>query len=264
MDSQVILAVDVLPGNAADATGAVELVEAAERATGERVEKVVGDCAYGGGETREAFAQTDCELVARVPQEAERGMFGKSRFRIDLERSTVTCPAGHTVERFSAACGGAKLFSFGSVCLACPLKSQCTKSKGGRTIRVHPQEEMLQQARAYQATEQGKQDLLDRQAVEHRLGRLGQLGISQARYIGTAKTRLQLLLLAAIANFRLTWNASAPRPEASQTAQKSGIKGPEEFTEGGFWAILARIAVRWAFPRVICALQGSVRSRSAA
>ena len=39
--------------------------------------------------------------------------------------------------------------------------------------------------------------------AEHRLARLVQLGISQARYFGRAKTRFQLYLAATVANLTL-------------------------------------------------------------
>ena len=48
-DSQLITAVDVLPGNAADNLGALELVEASEASAGIPVEEAMGDAAYGGG-----------------------------------------------------------------------------------------------------------------------------------------------------------------------------------------------------------------------
>ena len=42
-----------------------------------------------------------------------------------------------------------------------------------------------------------------RQAAEHRLARLVQLGIRQARYVGRLKTLFQLLLAATVANLTL-------------------------------------------------------------
>ena len=46
-DSQLITAVEVLPGNAPDNLGALELVEASEANTGVTVEEAMGDAAYG-------------------------------------------------------------------------------------------------------------------------------------------------------------------------------------------------------------------------
>ena len=55
-DSQLITAVEVLPGNAPDNLGALELVERSEANTGVPVEEALGDAAYGDGDTRQAFA----------------------------------------------------------------------------------------------------------------------------------------------------------------------------------------------------------------
>ena len=51
-DSQLITAVEVLPGNAPDADGALEVVEASVPVTGCQVVEAMGDCAYGAGDTR--------------------------------------------------------------------------------------------------------------------------------------------------------------------------------------------------------------------
>lgn len=64
-ESQLITAVEVLPGNAADAQGALDLVEQTEAATGCIVAETIGDCAYGAGATRQAFADAGRTLVAK-------------------------------------------------------------------------------------------------------------------------------------------------------------------------------------------------------
>ena len=218
-DSQIIVAFDVLSGDAGDASGALALVEQAEKNTGLAVQDTTGDCAYGGSPTRQAFADADRELLAKVPQEYSRnGMFAKSAFKIDLENDSVTCPAGQIVTRFHLTPAGEKRYSFGSLCAGCPLRSQCTTSNSGRHISVHPQEARMQAARAYQKTPEGKARLRNRVVVEHRLARLGQLGIGQARYIGRTKTRFQLMIASSLANFRRVWNQ-----EAAQTANMGSI-----------------------------------------
>lgn len=209
-DSQIIVAYDVLAGDAGDASGALALVEQAEANTQQTVAATTGDCAYGGGPTRLAFAEAERELLAKVPQEASRnGLFAKSAFTIDVEHAQVTCPAGQTTTTAHAAPDGGQTFVFGSVCAACPLRSACTTSKTGRSVSVHAQEAPLQAARAYQKTPAGRARLRKRVVVEHRLARLGQLGIGQARYKGRAKTRIQLMLAASLANFRWVWNQEA-------------------------------------------------------
>ena len=62
---------------------------------------------------------------------------------------------------------------------------------------------MLQRARALQRSE-GYSDYRQRRVVvEHRLARLVQLGMRQARYFGRAKTLFQLLMAATVANLTL-------------------------------------------------------------
>ena len=74
--------------------------------------------------------------------------------------------------------GGGGTFVFAiETCAACPLRTQCTRGKGGRTVQVHPQEALLQQARQFQASPAFGEARQRRQVVEHRIARLVQLGI---------------------------------------------------------------------------------------
>jgi transposase len=214
-DEPLILAVDALAGNAPDAEGALDLVGQAEANTDCAVEETIGDCAYGSGETRQAFADAERTIIAKVPHVTNQGRFPKTAFVLDLEVGSATCPAGQTTHdlRRDAAGGGQFHFEV-AVCAACPLREQCVKGVGGRTVALHPQEHLLQDARAFQASPAFAEIRRRRQAVEHRIARLVQLGIRQARYLGTTKTRFQLLLAAAVAN--LTYlAATAPSTDSS-------------------------------------------------
>jgi hypothetical protein len=222
VESQLIVDVEVLAGSAGDATGALAQVERVEATTGQAVDQALGDCAYGSGETRQAFAAAGRELIAKVPQESDNGgLFPKRAFVINLAQETVTCPGGQTTGRFTRERDGGKTFHFGTVCQNCPLRAQCTPAAGGRSLHVHAQEELLAAARAAQQTPAGRAQLRARVVAEHRLARLGQLGIGQARYRGRQKTRFQLLLLATLANLRWTWNW-AGRPRAAGAGASEG------------------------------------------
>ena len=98
-DSQLITAMDVLPGNAWDSTGALELVEQSEAGAGVAVAETVGDTAYGDGQTRQAFADAGRQLVARTPGRPCRAHFAKEDFLIDVEADTCTCPAGNVTPK---------------------------------------------------------------------------------------------------------------------------------------------------------------------
>ena len=237
-DSQLITAVEVLPGNAPDNLGALERVEQSEANTGVPVEEAMGDAAYGDGGTRQTFADAGRTLIARVPGRPNRSHFPKEDFRIDLEAGSCTCPAGNVtrtivpVGRRTDQMGRTyrlKAFRFdAAVCGACPLRSQCLAAKPGtgRTVRLHPQEALLQQARARQHSEGFTEYRQRRVVVEHRLARLVQLGIRQSRYFGRIKTRFQLYLAATVANLTLVASkagttgetAAGPRAGSALTA----------------------------------------------
>lgn len=214
-DSQLITAVDILPGNAADASPALPLTEASEHNTGLEVEETVGDCAFGDGNTRQVFADAQRKLVAKVADHGRKDQIHKSQFHIDLEAMTCTCPAGHTTANLISMGSWVdrqgqkqpkKSFAFpAAVCAACPLRPQCIKAKAnrGRTVHLHPQEGLLQQARAFQNSPEFQPYRQMRQTAEHRLARLVQLGIRQARYFGRQKTLFQLLLAVTVANLTL-------------------------------------------------------------
>lgn len=214
-DSQLITAIDVLPGNAPDNTRALELVKQTEENTGMEVAETIGDAAYGDGPTRQAFADAERTLIAKVPGRPDKAYFPKEDFIIDLEAGTCTCPAGQVTHRLfkattrtdsSGQAHQVQGFHFhGATCKQCELRSACVSAgKGkGRTVTLHPQEALLQQARALQHSEAFGEYKKRRQVSEHRLARLVQLGIRQARYFGRGKTLFQLSLAATIANLTL-------------------------------------------------------------
>ena len=214
-DSQLVTAVDILPGNAGDNTGVLELVEQSEENTGIAVEETIGDAAYGDGGTRQAFADAGRTLIAKVPGRPRKDHFPKEDFQIDLAAGACTCPAGqvtHTLRTMGTRTNRlgqtypVQSFQFDpKVCGVCPLQSKRIASRKGkgRTLTLHPQEVLLQQARAFQQSEDFAEYRQRRQVAEHRLARLVQLGVRQSRYFGRAKTLFQLLLAATVANLTL-------------------------------------------------------------
>ena len=250
-DSQLITAVEVLPGNAPDNLGALELVEESETNTGVPVAEAVGDAAYGDGATRQTFADAGRKLVARVPGRPNRKRFPKDDFVIDLVAGSCTCPAGqvtHTIVpagRRTDAAGRVHRWQAcqfdGAECMTCPLRPQCISAKGrkGRWVLIHPQEALLQQARALQQSAGYDEYRARRVVVEHRLARLDQLGIRQSCYFGRAKTKFQLYLAATVANLTLvagklglsgrvgggSSSSSTPRTEAIPSAFDSSLRG---------------------------------------
>lgn len=223
-DSQLIVDVEVLAGNAGDAAGALEQVQAVEARTGQMVAETVGDCAFGGGATRQEFADAARELRAKVPGTPDRWGISKQRFTLLWEGPVVlgvACPNGHTTTAYQERKGKGRVFTFGPECRRCPLRHKCVQSNrtgASRTVQIHPQEYLLHQARQFQASAAGQAVLRRRVTVEHALARLSALGIGQARYFGREKTRVQLLFTASVVNLRRLWNWQAKRGAGPATA----------------------------------------------
>ncbi|QSE84811.1 transposase [Rhodococcus koreensis] len=89
------------------------------------------------------------------------GGFTLDDFTVDEAGGTVTCPAGH-----SRPMSPKRTVTFGRVCAGCPLRSRCTTAQDGRSMTIHPHEELLRAARARARTPQFKQDYPTRSTVE--------------------------------------------------------------------------------------------------
>ena len=214
-ESQLITAAAVLPGNAHDSEQALDLIKQSEENAQATVMEGIGDGAYGTGRLRQAFADQGRTLIAPVPAAKESATFPKTAFTITMQAHTCQCPAGQVttllVPAGSRTSGrgervALQAFQFPKeVCAVCPLRPQCLmpSSHGGRRVVLHPQEALMQAARAFQTSDQYAPYRKMRQAVEHRVARLVQLGIRHGRYVGRIKTLFQLLLAATVANLTL-------------------------------------------------------------
>jgi transposase/IS5 family transposase len=218
-ESGVILATDVRAGNVHDREGAAALVaEAAER-SGQELEEVLGDTAYGDLETRESIEALGAEVVAKAPPGTRKGMFDRTDFRVDPRRGVAHCPAGKQSTRSKALPGndpGWKYVFSRKDCRPCPLRAQCTKSRAAaRVLQITEKTEALWRLRKQQKTKRFRRRYRKRVVVEHRIGRLVQLGVRQARYSGKAKTGFQIALAATVANLMLVAAASGAPPSAA-------------------------------------------------
>ncbi len=211
-DSKLILSVEIIPGNAPDNQEALGLVKRAASNAGIPIKKALADCAFGDGATRQAFHDGGIDLSAKVPSPPANDPFNKGRFVLDLTSMIATCPAGQTTDDFDYhkhRHGVTPRFRFSAeTCQACPYKDECLRSADqgrnrGRTIALHPQEELLQKARRRQEDPAFREEIAARQVVEHRQARTVQLGGRQARYRGLKKVKFQSIMIAMVANLTL-------------------------------------------------------------
>ncbi|WP_410628077.1 transposase [Amycolatopsis sp. cmx-8-4] len=210
-DAEIITATEVTPGNSGDAEVAGDLLadilpseaEAEAEAGGQAA--VYGDAAYGAGELLAQLDNNNVHNGLKVqPSSRVKGHFSKDDFGIDPDAETVTCPAGNTVA-FRVRNGGrhAAKAEFGAACATCPLASQCTDAKAGRSITIGHYEAFLAAGRARQADPVWKADYrATRPKVERKIGHLMRRrhGGRRARVRGLTKTAADFSLLAAAVN----------------------------------------------------------------
>lgn len=140
----------------------LQMVEQAEANADVEVEEAVGDCAYGDGGTRRTFAEAGRKLVAKMAGRRTGTQLPKEDFRLDLEAMSCVCPTGQRTrdvvsissgKRYGAPGVPLRAFRFdAAVCDVCPLRSSCMRARfgKGRLVMIHPQEALLQEARAFQ------------------------------------------------------------------------------------------------------------------
>src|SRR6266511_3920645 len=125
--------------------------------------------------------------------------FSKVEFQLDWDRREMRCP-NDVVLPFTP---GGKVQFPAEVCGGCPLRQQCTTSRQGRSVQVHPDERLLVELRARQQTSEGRARLRERVAVEHSLAHVGRWQGRRARYRGQRKNLHDLRRAAVVHNLHV-------------------------------------------------------------
>jgi len=204
VESELITSVVTTAGNVHDGKAVTRLVDAQPPA--QRPQVVIGDGAYGTGQVRAELAERQVQVVAPVPEgPPPAGRFPKSEFTLDLVAESCRCPAGElAAEKRYSRQGRLKAFAFSrEQCGGCSYQHRCTHSQHQRrVVTVHAHEGHLQQGRAFAQTEAYAQLYAHRHVVERKQAELVRHGVRQARYRGQRKLALQVLLAAAMVNFK--------------------------------------------------------------
>jgi hypothetical protein len=159
---------------------------------------VLGDCAYGSGPARAALVDAGHRAVIKpIPLRTPiPGGFSTDDFDVDLDRGTVTCPAGHTV-----VIRPSHRAAFERFCRGCPLAPRCTTAKRGRKLTIHQHEKLLRAARREAETEQFQQVYRHRPRVDRSIAWLTR-GNRRLRYRGVASNDRWLHTRVAALNLR--------------------------------------------------------------
>ena len=196
----------------ADGSMVSDLIKQTRANTGQEVEEALGDCAYG---SRTAVAQAEregVELNSRMPG-PRKGFFPPGAFKVSKDRTQAVCPAGHEAVKAYRSKDAYQLTWDEKTCQACPLRDQCTR--GRRKVLTAALDFHEKRARERWArSEQGREKLKARIAVEHALGRAKNRGAGKSRYFGRLKTRFQWLWTLAVNNLQQVWALTSARSTA--------------------------------------------------
>lgn len=225
--SGLITAVEIGAPGTADGEMVEALIEQTRELSGCEIEVALGDCAYSSRNAQGQAEQAGVELHTKMPGH-RKGMFAPGDFEVSEDRLEARCPAGHESGRHNHT----KLKdSRGSaiqhlwpekLCNSCPLKERCTRGKR-KTLVVPEDFHDRRQRERYANSSEGRQELRQRVAVEHAIGRLKNRGAGNSRYFGQQKTKAQWLWTAALANLCLLFGSGSVN--GGHRAAKSRSRG---------------------------------------
>ena len=155
-DTGLVTKCDVGPGNVGDTDAAAGLLDGEPAGT-----VVLGDTGYSSGEFRDHLEDRAMGAVIK-PQPVRPAV-----------------PGGFTIDDFTKHCTG------------CPVRSQCTKSKAGRTIVLHPHDRLLRAARVFAASDEFDVTYRkQRPMIERTIAWLVKDNHRRCRYRGIERNRL--------------------------------------------------------------------------
>jgi DDE family transposase len=203
VETPLLTAIEVSPGSDYDGKLAPRLVD--QQPEQLRPKRLLGDTAYGDSKTREKLEQRQVDVLATVPEPPApaSGRFGKRDFRIDLDRGTVTCPAGQVARIGPPQRSGMRAAVFPDrVCRVCTLRSRCVSGRRGRKVDLRRREDLLQAGRDALKDPPAREHLRrTRPRIERLLGLLvHRYHARKSRYRGKRKASLQALWTAVLVN----------------------------------------------------------------
>jgi transposase len=210
-DSQLLTALNVLPGHGPEALDTLTLVQQEEQAHGNDVQAVSLDGAGFHGPLLRALTEPggpQVEVYVPPKKLPAPAFFTAEQFTLSPTKEALTCPHGQTTtrRRRSYRDGGWSFRFQRTACAVCPLQSQCVPrlpQKTGRVVIKNDHEKEYQAARQRATTEAYAAVRREHRAIERKLGELVRWHRGRrARYWGRGKVLLQGLLTGLVVNVK--------------------------------------------------------------
>lgn len=208
----VVTALKTTHGTANEGNELMGMLEQHHQRTGQRPCTAVADSCYGDIANMVALAQAGitahvADLGSRMVNARSLGIYPADAFAYDKPTDTFVCPAGQRLHRhhFHQRRGHWEYRTKRGVCAGCPLRSQCTRDKSGRTLKRHEHQELLDHARRQSHSEAAREDRRRRQWFQERnFAEAAVLhGFKRARWRGLWRQSIQDLLIATLQNLKI-------------------------------------------------------------
>jgi transposase len=209
---EIITAIETTTGAVDEGARLLALIEAHEDVTDQAVGTVIADSRYGSVakliECQRSEIRPHLKLLGESTKGKGRGagIYGEERFIYDPLSNTYRCPANQLMRprRLHPRRLSWEYVTAKGTCLVCQLRAFCTRSRSGRTIHRHRDQELLDQARRIANSKAAKRDLKRRQhLIERSFADAANChGFKRARWRGLWKQAIQDLLIATVQNLR--------------------------------------------------------------
>lgn len=208
---EIVTAVKVTPGAIDEAHEMVSLIDGHEANTGRKVDTVVADSHYGTNEN--LLICSDKEIAPHMPpikilhedKGSRKGIFPEEKFTYDKGTDTYRCPSGKVLKRHKVHKNKHNI-AYGASrkdCASCALRSECTRSKGSRTVQRSIHKDDLDRMLKIASSDEAKRDLKTRQhLMERSFARSTRFGFDRARWRGLWKMAIQEYLVCTIQNIQ--------------------------------------------------------------
>jgi transposase len=219
-DYGVITAQTTTPGDIEENVQLEPIIDQHEANVGHPLKTVVGDKQYGTIENYRQLQKrglnTHMDHGNPGNKKALAAIYPLSDFIYQNESDTYTCPAGNMLyrRRHDPIRKSTEYKARKGVCAQCPVKTQCTKAKSGRTVARHDDQELVTKGRLQAKSKAARKDRRRRRFLGE--GSFGQAAenhhFKRSRWRRLWRQKIQDDLIASIQNIKILIKYGKPKP----------------------------------------------------
>lgn len=206
----VITAVQTTAGDVEENSRVEDLIDQHQLHTDQGVETVIGDQQYGTVDNYRHLQKRGIRthMGALHGQNPSRyaDIYKTSDFVYDEPNDRYICPAGQwlTRRRHDSRRQATEYKASRPICLACELRSQCTRARNGRSLMRHDDQPLIDKARAQAYSKQARADRSRRRhLMEGSFADASRHHFKRSRWRRLRNQQIQDWIIAAVQNLKI-------------------------------------------------------------